>query len=101
MLEMNFFRLTKIGISSNFTINNVLIIKSITFIYNTAFDPVGTVRTNTIASSTVRAVVIFVNSSSITSFLTIEVTPELDSTIISCTGHAEFREILTTFNCKL
>ena len=28
MLEMNFFRLTKIGNSSNFTINNVLIIKA-------------------------------------------------------------------------
>ena len=57
--------------------------------------------TNTIASSTVRAVLIFANSSYITSSLTIEVTPELNSTIISCTGYVEFREILTTSDCKL
>ena len=74
---------------------------SIVFIYNSAFDPVGTVMTNTIASSTVRAVLIPGNSSYITSSLTIEVTPELNSTIISCTGNKEFRKILTTFNCKL
>ena len=57
--------------------------------------------TNTLASSTVRAVLTFANSSFITSSLTIEVTPELNSTIISCTGDEEFRKILTTSNCKL
>ena len=57
--------------------------------------------TNTIASSTVRVVLIFANSSSFTSSLSIEVTPELNSTIISCFGYIEVRKTLITSNCKL